>query len=346
MKYLRKRDGSEVAFNDSKIYNAIKAANDAVAGKTGEKMTIIDLDYLTKKVVEQLEGDVCTVEQVQDVVERMLIKFDFEETAKAYILYRAQRTKIREADSELMDIFHELTKSDAIDSDIKRENANIDGDTAMGTMLKYGSESAKYYVDKYVLPEHIAKAHIDGDIHIHDKDFYMLTETCCQIDPLKLFKGGFSTGHGYLREPQSIGSYAALAAIAIQANQNEMHGGQSIANFDYAMAPGVLKTFRKEFKKCLKYGFEDLLETITEELSDIIDDIIGKVQTIKLNSAEFAANFYGKVNDADDDAVKRVVAKAYDRAYAATDKATYQAMEGLVHNLNTMNSRAGAQVSQ
>ncbi|HCB91711.1 MAG TPA: anaerobic ribonucleoside triphosphate reductase, partial [Ruminococcaceae bacterium] len=141
-------------------------------------------------------------------------------------------------------IYRQLTFRDAKDVDLKRENANIDADTAMGTMLKYGSEGSKYFVNNYILPKDIAAAHVGGDIHIHDEDFYMLTETCCQIDLLKLFRGGFCTGHGTLREPQDISSYAALACIAIQANQNEMHGGQSIPNFDYSMAPGVAKTFR------------------------------------------------------------------------------------------------------
>ena len=88
------------------------------------------------------------------------------------------------------------------------------------------------------IPVHAA-AHQDGDIHIHDLDFYTLTTTCCQIDLLNLFHGGFSTGHGVLREPNDIYSYSALACIAIQANQNDQHGGQSIVNFDYGMAAGV-----------------------------------------------------------------------------------------------------------
>ena len=216
--YILKRNGESVEFNESKIYTAIFKA--AEASKEG--LEPIDLQYITHKVVSQL-SDPCTVEQVQDIVEQMLIRYDYEKTAKAYILYRAQRAKVRGVKSELMEIYDEISGKDAVDSNIKRENANVDGDTAMGSMLKFGSEGAKYYVDKYILPEDIAKAHIDGDIHIHDKDFYLLTETCCQIDPLKLFKNGFSTGHGFLREPQSIGSYASLACIAIQANQNEMH---------------------------------------------------------------------------------------------------------------------------
>jgi ribonucleoside-triphosphate reductase len=124
---------------------------------------------------------------------------------------------------------------------MKRENANIDGDTAMGTMLKYGSEGAKQFYEMFVLkPEH-SIAHKEGDIHIHDMDFLTLTTTCCQIDIEKLFKNGFGTGHGYLREPNDIHSYSALACIAIQSNQNDQHGGQSIPNFDYAMAQGVQK---------------------------------------------------------------------------------------------------------
>ena len=203
---IQKRNGQMVAFDSVKILNAISRANMAVED---EVMDPADLSYLTQKVCSQLNPDeVVTVEHVQDVVEETLIRFDYAKTAKAYILYRAEHTKIRQTESDLMDIYSKLTYSSAMDEDIKRENANIDGDTAMGTMLKYGSEGAKYFVDNYVLPKDIAAAHINGDIHIHDKDFYMLTETCCQIDLIKLFKNGFSTGHGHLREPQcSTGMY-------------------------------------------------------------------------------------------------------------------------------------------
>ena len=243
---ITKRNGQTVPFDSVKILNAISKANKAVED---EKMTTTDLLFLTEKVCDRLEGEGCTVEQVQDKVEDVLIHYDYKRTAKAYILYRNEHTKIRNSQADLMDIYKKLTYSDAKDEDIKRENANIDGDTAMGTMLKYGSEGSKYFINNYVLPKDIAAAHMNGDIHIHDMDFYMLTETCCQIDLIRLFKDGFSTGHGHLREPNSIRSYAALACIAIQANQNEMHGGQSIPNFDYAMAIGVAKTYAKEYWK-------------------------------------------------------------------------------------------------
>ncbi len=246
-----------------------------------------------------------------------------------------------------MDIYSKLTYSSAMDEDIKRENANIDGDTAMGTMLKYGSEGAKYFVDNYVLPKDIAAAHINGDIHIHDKDFYMLTETCCQIDLIKLFKNGFSTGHGHLREPQSIISYAALACITIQANQNEMHGGQSVPNFDYAMADGVKKTYAKEYytwlaaSMRLEAGIDDgqaaaiiarAKSEITEELRIANMDAYGKA-LLALKPEGISEEDLKKAHDF-----------AVAEALKTTEKQTHQAMEALIHNLNTMNSRAGAQV--
>ena len=348
MKTIIKRDGKEVPFDESKIFNAIYAANKAV---DGEKMSSIDFTYLTKKVIEKLDGETCTVEQVQDIVEQMLIKYDYEKTAKAYILYRAEHAKIREAESDLMNIYNELTYSYSKDADIKRENANIDGDTSMGTMLKYGSEGAKYFVDNYVLPKDIAKAHINGDIHIHDKDFYMLTETCCQIDLIKLFKDGFCTGHGYLRAPQSIMSYASLACIAIQANQNEMHGGQSVPNFDYSMAPGVARTYIKEYYSALTEILTGKMDLHYENAKKITDTIKEGVTSPTIdNSNEFAGELIKWLDSSNEtfgltgDLLLSSHRLAAEAAYARTDKLTYQAMEALIHNLNTMNSRAGAQV--
>ena len=348
MKTIIKRDGKEVVFDESKIFNAIYAANKAVEN---EKMTSIDFTYLTRKVVERLDGETCTVEQVQDIVEQMLIKYDYEKTAKAYILYRAEHAKIREAESDLMNIYNELTYSYSKDADIKRENANIDGDTSMGTMLKYGSEGAKYFVDNYVLPKDIAKAHINGDIHIHDKDFYMLTETCCQIDLIKLFENGFCTGHGYLREPQSIMSYASLACIAIQANQNEMHGGQSVPNFDYSMAPGVARTFIKEYFTALTNIIAAKMDYSYADAQMIAEKIKAGVTAPTLSNTETFGYELARWYDAQDVTfgLDRAALISYNKqaaeaAFSKTDKMTYQAMEALIHNLNTMNSRAGAQV--
>ncbi len=345
---IKKRNGEVVPFDESKIYNAIYAANKAVKD---EPMAGIDFEYLTKKVCAAIEGETCTVEQVQDIVESMLIRYDYEKTAKAYILYRAEHAKIREAESDLMNIYNELTYSESKDADIKRENANIDGDTAMGTMLKYGSEGAKYYVDNYILPKDIAKAHINGDIHIHDKDFYRLTETCCQIDLIKLFENGFCTGHGFLRKPQSIMSYASLACIAIQANQNEMHGGQSVPNFDWAMAGGVACTFEKEYFDALAQALAFRLDIPYDEAVETAKKLRGQLPAPTISGAgayeQVLAKWYDEALErfgVDKQALLECHRKAAKTAYIKTDKATYQAMEALVHNLNTMNSRAGAQV--
>ena len=160
-----KRDGTEVAFDSVKILNAITKANKA----SGEDMSPTDLLFVTEKVCRKLEAqNLRHVEEIQDVVEETLIQYDYAKTAKAYILYRAEHTKRRNAESYLMEIYKTLTYAPAIEEDIKRENANIDGDTAMGTMLKYGSEGAKYFTDNYVLPKDASAAHINGDIHIHD----------------------------------------------------------------------------------------------------------------------------------------------------------------------------------
>ena len=246
----------------------------------------------------------------------------------------------------LMDIYKKLTFTVAQDEDIKRENANIDGDTAMGTMLKYGSEGSKFFIDQYILPEKIAHAHQNGDIHIHDKDFYMLTETCCQIDLVKLFKKGFSTGHGYLREPNSIESYSALACIAIQANQNEMHGGQSVPNFDYAMADGVKKTFRQEFWKVFSIFLQIETQLGNVEIDVFQDQVEHRIGVIGLQFLEsYGEKLYQLGNlGVDLEIIKKAYNFACKKALGTTERRTYQAMEAFIHNLNTMNSRAGAQV--
>lgn len=350
LEQIVKRSGEKVRFDISKIRAAIFKAN--VRNAT-EKLSDKELDELTEEVVAEAakRTELPTVEQIQDVVEEKLITAGYAKTAKAYILYRAEHQKIREMDDELVKIYSALTFVNAEEVDLKRENANINADTAMGTMLKYGSEGAKSFYDKYVIPPHIAEAHARGDIHIHDKDFYTLTETCCQIDLIKLFKNGFSTGHGYLREPNDIRSYAALACIAIQANQNEMHGGQSVPNFDYSMAKGIDKTYRKEYIKAVIEFFKVAKALSYEEAKTIVDtavDQVGKNITLdKVDEYSSKLKCYWekeKTYPLSQEEIDRAVGYAKETAWRATDKATFQAMEALIHNLNTMNSRAGAQV--
>ena len=344
-----KRDGREVAFDRSKITDAIFKAAQVLGGSDYQMAQ--DLAVQVEAYVERIlgEGAVPTVEQVQDAVEHTLIENGHARTAKEYILYRAERTRVREMNTRLMKTLEDLTFKDAEDSDTKRENANIDGDTAMGTMLKYGSESAKQFYEMYVLNPKHAKAHMDGDIHIHDLDFLTLTTTCCQIDIIKLFKDGFSTGHGFLREPNDIQSYAALACIAIQSNQNDQHGGQSIPNFDYGMAVGVAKTYSKLYTKNLAKAAE-ILEDLPdqEEAFKAIKQRVAAETGLTprlLQSEDYCAaeaKYLAEIVGAD--RVRRLQEFAVKYAERETDRATYQAMEALVHNLNTMHSRAGAQV--
>ena len=348
--HIIKRDGRKVPFNMEKIANAIFRAAQSVGGTNFEEAMQIAA-RVCALVEEKYPGQVPTVEQVQDLVEKTLIEEGHAATAKAYILYRYERTRSREMKTNLMTVLNELTFNPAKDSDIKRENANIDGDTAMGTMLKYGSVSAKEFYEMYVLEPQEAKAHINGDIHIHDLDFLTLTTTCCQIDLIKLFKDGFSTGHGYLREPNDIASYSALACIAIQSNQNDQHGGQSVPNFDYAMAEGVKKTYRARYAqniaRCLamECGLElNECDKLSERLAAQVQQEQSLTPILADNNGYREAELPGLTEICGSEALaKKIQDFAVKAAYKETNRATYQAMEALIHNLNTMNSRAGAQ---
>lgn len=512
IKEVIKRDGRKVPFDVSKIENAIMQAAEASGGKDRELAR-----QLAFKVCDELEekygvlkGDkeLLGVEDIQNCIERVLIEAGHATTAKAFILYRAERDRIREAQSDLMKTIGDLTEKDSKDMDNKRENANINADTAMGSMLKFGSESAKAYNLANLITREYSEAHKNGDIHIHDLDFYSLTETCiaydtklvikekgeikeitakelwlkiaqtgnenatekwirpiwketeqieilstggkfvkikgakqlevkgrekvqiidtvmstlrvtdrhkipvlrnnvltlveareietfdnllyiehnaepiyvevqsrcidcgyanyvydfetedhyfvangilvhncCQIDLTKLFTNGFSTGHGYLREPNDIKSYSALACIAIQSNQNDQHGGQSVPKFDYDMAKGVAKTFCKEFKRNLKayLGWQGTMtsEIINEKLDIIDEQIRAYIEDNKghiMNDFGYAfvirkvRNAFDGFIDISDEVFDKLIKDTVEQA----DKETHQAMEALVHNLNTM----------
>ncbi len=343
-----KRDGRVVEFDIDKITDAIFSAAKVLGGKDREMSA-----YLAKQVelylLEVCHNDTPTVEQIQDAVEKVLINNGHARTAKEYILYRSERTRIRDMDTKLMHVYEDLTFKEAKDNDVKRENANIDGNTAMGTMLKYGSEGAKEFYKMYVIDPKFAKAHDNGDIHIHDMDFYTLTMTCCQIDLLSLLKGGFSTGHGHLREPNDIQSYAALACIALQSNQNDQHGGQSVPNFDYSMAPGVKKTYKKLYwdnmGKMLEllYSVEDGAEKI-KILGKDIEEKTGACPCMSWDNNYKEIERSQLTQFADEDTIAKLQEKATLFADREIVRKTYQAMEALIHNLNTMHSRAGAQV--
>ena len=346
---IQKRDGRTVPFQEEKIAEAINKAF-AATYKPDQEETAARLARQVTGILETEGVAVPEVEHVQDLVEQVLMDSGYVGTAKAYILYRAERSRAREMNTRLMKIYEDITYSAARDSDIKRENANIDGDTAMGSMLKFGSEGAKQFYDMFVLnPDH-ARAHREGDIHIHDLDFLTLTTTCCQIDLLTLFDGGFSTGHGTLREPNDISSYAALCCIAIQSNQNDQHGGQSIVNYDYGMAPGVRKTFARVYRQNLSRALtlmadiEDPDAALKQIQADIKEET-GLMPTLE-NCQDYLAAELPRLEQQfglEKPELEKLQQFAHTRAVKETDRATYQAMEAMVHNLNTMHSRAGAQ---
>ena len=339
---IRKRDGRLVPFELDKIAGAIYKAFQACSSKY-ELKTALDIAKKVEKNLEKKQSALPTVELVQDTVEEVLIEQGFVRVAKAYILYRANRTRERDMRSRLMKTFEEITFSESKNSDLKRENANVNADAPMGTMLKYGTEAAKQFNEMFVLKPKHARAHANGDIHIHDMDFLTLTTTCCQIDIKRLFENGFSTGHGVLRSPNSISVYAALACIAIQSNQNDQHGGQAIPNFDYGMAPGVAKSYIKHFYHNLAKAIS-LLENIDgEKIAATIKNKMVLKPTLD-NNEEFNNAIKTELLNKNIKNIDKIIEFSNKTAYQETDEETYQAMEAFIHNLNTMHSRAGAQV--
>ena len=350
---IKKRDGREIHFSPEKITRAIFLAASRVAQEEGTKAEYETAEALTEQVVGLLNNEfhdvIPTVEEVQDAVIKVLIESGHAKTSEAYILYRAERTRIRSMKSRLMQSIEEITFADSNEADIKRENANIDGNTAMGTMLQYGSAVSKEFcMSQLMNPQHAA-LHEHGDIHIHDMDFMnMGTLTCCQIDLDKLFTNGFSTGHGHLREPKDITSYAALAAIAIQSDQNDQHGGQSIPAFDFYLAKGVARTFRKEYMNNLNRALELFInmDMDVEERFKAVEEATGKTAAMDIDPAfltalnEMLKGEYGLGTDQ----IEMINKFTWKEANKVTIRKTFQAMEAFVHNLNTMHSRAGAQV--
>lgn len=356
---ITKRDGRVVDFNVKKIYHAIEEAyKDTFETDIADEEKVLEVTNKVVKAVRAKKQLTMTVEQIQDIVEDTLIKTKEVELAKKYIGYRANRTQIREAASTLMLDYKNITFTEAEESNTKRDNANVDGNTAMGTMLQYGALGSKHFAVNHIFKREYSAAHQQGDIHIHDLDFVpMGTTTCSQIDLTKLFKNGFNTGHGFLREPQDIMSYAALAAIAIQSNQNDQHGGQSIPNFDSGLAVGVRKSFIRAYKDNLVKAFvysanvaeEDVRAAVDEAVANYGDSDYARIDETLFT--QYAVNeeikLFGIICSKSD-CRKQKISYCQKRAYAfakkETIKKTYQAMEGFLHNLNTMHSRAGAQV--
>lgn len=320
---IEKRDGTLEQFNLSKIRNAISNVLD-------EK----DINTVLTKIEKNLpKKDKVTVEEIQDIVEKTLMSLKFFEQGKSYILYRKQRENIRNSKTSLTKTFKEVLDADG--SDISRENANVDGKAPMGLMLLFGSEIEKDYVKRYMISPKFTELHDNGDIHIHDLNMYACTFNCCNIGLKELFRKGFNTGHGTLRPPQSISTALTQAAIVVQANQNDMYGGQGIPLFDYDLSPYIAKTLGSNIKDTIEsvlgqeidFNFKDFCYSLCEKNnSSLVDESLKELES--------------KIYEFVGDKTKKVLELSRKRTF----KDTFQACEGFVHNLNSLNSRAGSQV--
>lgn len=340
---ILKRDNQKDVFNGPKIAVAIKKGFDSVENNSHNED---DVNAVYTEVLNQIKEiakneEYLSIEHIQDLIEKELLRQNYIDVYESFSSYRSRRNESRKIfiskQHKFLKAIEKLNQKEAIDEDSKRENANVDGNSPMGMMLQFGSTVSKEFAKAYQMSQDYYEAHDSGEIHIHDLDFLpMGTTTCNQIDLEKLFKNGFSTGHGFLRSPKDIISYAALAAIAIQSNQNDQHGGQSIPAFDYYMAPGILYTFKKQFKQRLYDYFE-----VTDELElvdmDKMMEVVNNFESITIDINEFKPFL---INDNQ----MKIIDKVYDKTVRITDRITFQAMEAFIHNLNTMHSRAGAQV--
>ncbi|AMC92766.1 anaerobic ribonucleoside triphosphate reductase [Erysipelothrix larvae] len=341
---ILKRDNRKSKFNGEKIAVAIKKGFDSVENKKYSSDDVNEVYSAVLAVLAQsVDGDpFVSIEHIQDLIERELLRQNYIDVYESFSSYRNRRNESRKIfiskQHKFLKAIEALNQKEAHEDDSKRENANVDGNSPMGMMLQFGSTVSKEFAKAYQMSHNFYNAHDSGQIHIHDMDFLpMGTTTCNQINLAKLFENGFSTGHGHLRKPKDIMSYAALAAIAIQSNQNDQHGGQSIPAFDYYMAPGVLNTFKKQFKQRI-YEYLDLQDLLLDFNMDKAVATIDAFTSIDVTLDDLRL-VAGK-----NDAVMKLVEKAYEKALAVTNRITFQAMEAFIHNLNTMHSRAGAQV--
>ena len=331
-----KRDGKREDFSISKIKNAIGKAFSAT-GIQDEQQLIADV---TMSVISQFTNPTITVEEIQDLVEKALMKVR-PEVAKKYIIYREWRNTERDKKTQMKHVMDGIVAIDK--NDVNLSNANMSSHTPAGQMMTFASEVTKDYTYKYLLPKRFAEAHQLGDIHIHDLDYYPTkTTTCIQYDMDDLFERGFRTKNGSIRTPQSIQSYATLATIIFQTNQNEQHGGQAIPAFDFFMAKGVAKSFRKHLASFINFyvAMENGTQADEKAIRTLIKEHLPSIKSTEAERETLRIALIALQIIIDKEHLTRIAEKAYQQ----TKKDTHQAMEGFIHNLNTMHSRGGNQV--
>ena len=305
---IRKRDGRIENFDKDKIVNAvIKAMNHEF---------VSDLKFANDiaEKIHNLDNEVISVEEIQNLVEVELMKSQYKNVAKAYILYREKRNIAR--GRKTYDTYMGIVNT--IANEITKENANMNTDTPAGMMMKFASETSKPFVLDMLLSD-TAKDYVKSNyIHIHDADYYPTKSLTCLQHPLdKILKGGFHAGHGSSRPAKRIETAAIIACISMESVQNEMHGGQAIPAFDFYLAPYVRTTFIEEIEKIEALQGTDLSKYKDMKFSDY--------ETVDLHALEGEERYF---HHAMNQTVNRV----------------HQAMESFIHNMNTIHSRGGNQV--
>lgn len=336
--YIIKRDGVQEAFTPSKIENALLKAY--VASGLGNNYE--EVQSVTHNVLSRIAQPVISVEEVQDIVENELMKAR-PEVAKRYIIYREWRNTQRHKRTDLKKSLDGIVAIDQ--NDINLGNANMSSHTPAGQMMTFASEVSKDYTYRYLLSPEYAESHRRGDIHIHDLDYYPTkTTTCVQYDLNDLYERGFHTKNGSIRTPQSIQSYATLATIIFQTNQNEQHGGQAIPAFDFFMAPGVYKSFVKHLADLIIFQVKCKAGDIELDRDALCQKIATLFKSITPSSHD-VTNLSQYLSIVTDGAIIRSdLVMVVNHALLRTRRDTHQAMEGFIHNLNTMHSRGGNQV--
>lgn len=325
-----KRDGKRVKFDSTKIAVAIKKGFDAV----DSEYTLSDINKVFHDVIDVIKDgnfDKIKIEQIQDIIEEIMNQNGYMDIAKAYAEYREKRAQSRELFFDEKKKHKFLKALENIGLDSKNGTADeYDFDSINNRLIEYGEIVSEKFATAYIMKKKFSELHENGDIYIKNIKYYPFgTTENCQINLEKLFQNGFSTKRCSMRAPQSIVSYSMLALVAITNNQMDQFGEQSIPAFDYYMAPGVLKTFKKEFKQTIY----DILDYTDFDKFIALNGIEREIE--KITSIDFDISIFYKFTR-ESEQLKRMFRIVYEKAMKKTNKQVYQSMEGFVHDLNSI----------
>ena len=325
MKQVRKRDGRVVDFNSQKIINAVLAAFKQIDGDITDyaktKATNI-ANYIEGYYEEDDDNYIPGIEDIQDLVEKGLMSSKRKDVAKAYILYRQERTKARNQKSEL----NKKITEKLLATNVQNQNANVDEYSFGGRKGEAVNEYLKDYALNYIMSETARDNHLNNEIYTHDLDSYAIgMHNCLSIPFDDLLANGFNTRQADVRPAQSVSTAFQLVAVIFQLQSLQQFGGVSATHLDWTMVPYVRKSFRKHFKDGIFY-IENTIEE-SKEKSDKIIDTFPKDVEMSIDSPEY-----------------KIFKKAYNYALDKTIQEVQQSVEGMYHNLNTLQSRSGNQL--